>query len=376
MAPSKDHSPQVQFVSKPMVPPFRDGSKCLVRDLCRHLGDFEPHVMGTGESTRDLGARTVSHSVYGGSGKFSPGLRQNIDAASFLLLRSRADLWHFVFAPNPKSSQVGHLLKKLRRIPTVQTIASPPRDFESPGKLLFGDIVVAQSEWTRRMFLASLEAAGVDRRIEVIFPPAPEVELPPLERQRAERARLGISDDAPLFLYPGDLEVSDGAAHVVDWAREIVARVPNARIVVAYRDKTPRVEEFATALREHENAQLVTFERNAADIHALVASSAAVLFPVDDLYGKVDLPIVLLEALRFGTAVIALDEGPLSSLRGALLLPMEASDWLASIERVAHDSEFRAELTARGKRALEQHFEPEMIARSYGVLYDELLARK
>ncbi len=38
--------------------------------------------------------------------------------------------------------------------------------------------------------------------------------------------------------------------------------------------------------------------------------------PVDDLHGKVDLPIVLLEALTLGTPALVLDEGPLSGTHG------------------------------------------------------------
>lgn len=375
MPPSMDRLPRVQMVSKPMVPPFRDGSKCLVRDLCLYLERVEPHVMGTGEPAVELGERTVSHSVYGSSGGFSPGLRQNLSAAFFLLTHTRADLWHFVFAPNPRSSQVGGVLKKLRNVPTIQTIASPPRNFENPGQLLFGDICIAQSEWTRTEFAASLNAAGVERRLEVVFPPAPDVLRPSEERCQKERARLGVKENEPLFVYPGDLEVSHGAALVVGWAREIAERVPGARVVVAYRDKTSRVEEAAQALRENADPKLVLFERNVPDIHALIATCTAVLFPVDDLYGKVDLPIVLLEAMRFGTPVLALDEGPLQSLWGALRLPLDSRAWFDAIARLVPGDAFRNGIVEDGKRALNEHFAPDLVAKKYEALYLDLLGQ-
>lgn len=373
MSPPVNRVPRLQMVSKPMVPPFRDGSKCLVRDLCLHLERVEPHVMGTGEPAAELGPRTVSHPVYGTSGGFSPGLRQNLSAAFFLLTSSRADLWHFVFAPNPRSSQVGGVLKKLRKVPTIQTIASPPRNFQNPGQLLFGDICVAQSEWTKEEFASSLKSAGVERRLEVIFPPAPDVERPSEERCQKERARLGVKADAPLFVYPGDLEVSDGAALVVGWAREIAERVKGARVVVAYRDKTSRVEEAALALREKADPELVLFERNVPDIHALIATCTAVLFPVNDLYGKVDLPIVLLEAMRFGTPVLALDEGPLKSLWGALRLPNDDRAWLEAIGQLTSDQELRSGIVAEGSRALGAHFAAHRVAKKYEALYADLL---
>ena len=38
---------------------------------------------------------------------------------------------------------MGAWLKRIRGVPVVQTIASPPRDFDKPQTLLFGDVVVA-----------------------------------------------------------------------------------------------------------------------------------------------------------------------------------------------------------------------------------------
>ena len=39
--------PRVLFVSKPIAPPFHDGTKCLVRDVASELRDFSPVVMTT-----------------------------------------------------------------------------------------------------------------------------------------------------------------------------------------------------------------------------------------------------------------------------------------------------------------------------------------
>ncbi len=357
-----------------MVAPFHDGSKCLVRDLCLHLSAFEPHVMTTGVEVPELCGKAKLHAVYSESGGFSPLLRQNMQAAAFMLLRSRADLWHFMFAPNPRSSGVARALKKLRRIPTLQTIASPPRSFAAPQKLLFGDICVAQSDWTKAQFEASFAASNwPPPRIEVIYPPAPEVPVPSSERMRAARRHLGISEDAPLLLYPGDLEVSRGAERSVRLAKAARERIPGAYTVIAYRDKTPRAHERARALKQGTDPDLVRFACNVPDIHALVATSRAVLFPVEDLYGKVDLPIILLEAMRFSTPVLALSAGPLQSLKGALLLGEEDEAWLSAMAEVCVDGDARRAVVTRGLDAVADVYAPENVARKYEQLYASLL---
>jgi len=161
---------RVLFVSKPIVPPFHDGTKCLVRDVALHLERAEAMVMSAPGApalesavdaelypSRDGRVPVQMAPVYPGAGRFAPALRDNVRAAAFLLARSRADVWHYVFAPNPKSSVVGCAIGRLRRVPVLQTVASAPRRFEGLSRLLFGQIVVAQSEWTRARVVDAYE---------------------------------------------------------------------------------------------------------------------------------------------------------------------------------------------------------------------------
>jgi phosphatidylinositol alpha-1,6-mannosyltransferase len=182
-----------------------------------------------------------------------------------------------------------------------------------------------------------------------------------------------VAEGAPLFLYPGDLEVSRGAERTVQFSRALAERLPGLRIVIAYRDKTPRAAQRAKELEALVDRSVVRFECNVPDIHALVKASTAVLFPVDDLYGKVDLPIVLLEAFRLGTPVLALDQGPLSSLEGALLLGEGDDEWISAAVASARDTDFRAELVEKALGAIESHYRPSRVSEAYEALYRELL---
>lgn len=329
--------------------------------------------MGTRAGTPELVGAAEVEPVYSTGGAFAPGLTQNLRAAAWLLARSRVDLWHFVFAPNRRSSQVGSLLKKLRRVPVVQTIASPPRSFAEPETLLFGDKVVAQSEWTRSEFLRAWPSYVPAPDIRVIPPPAPRLEAIPDAALVQVRARLNVTEGAPLFVYPGDLEVSRGAERFAELAELSRESWPEARFVFAYRDKSSEADRHAAALKERLGTSTVRFERNVPDIHALVRAATAVVFPVDDLYGKVDLPIVLLEALTLGTPVLALDEGPLAALEGARRAPYDAPVWLAELRAWAENPELRERQAETGRQAVREVFAPERVAGAYEDLYFELL---
>lgn len=366
---------RVLFVSKPIAPPFHDGTKCLVRDVALHLTRHHAVVMTAKGAPPLPGSSSVAPElvpVYSDPGAFTPQFSENARAALWLLTRARADVLHFVFAPNPLTSTVGKVCRAVRRIPVVQTIASPPRTF-APG-VFFGDCVVAQSRWTKDRVVGAFESAGrPPPRVEVVPPPAPEVPAPSLDRVARVRRVLEIEPNARVVVYPGDLETSTGASRVADIVADVTREVPDAVVVFACRHKTPRAAGAEAALRARLHGMPVRFAAE-LDLHALFAASTVLLFPVDDLYGKVDLPISLLEAMRLGLPVIAADEGPLGDLAGATLVPLDDPGALVR-ETVAmcRDGERRRRAAEQGSAAVDARYDAGIVAEAYERLYDQLL---
>ena len=364
---------RVLFVSKAIVPPYHDGTRCLVRELSTHLRRARATVLTTPGAPPPGPGVEVEPVYRGGAGSFAPALRDNARVLLRLLTGSRHDLWHFVFAPNPPSSTAGRLAMTLRRVPTVQTVASVPRTFDGSPRLLFGRRVVCQSADTRDRLVAA--GAPADR-LDVIPPPlSPPVVTP--DEIAAARRHLGLADDVgSLLVYPGDLEFSGGAAAVARAAPELLAGAPDARLVFACRAKTPRAREVAERL-QRELAPLgerVIFAGQVPSLPALLAASRLVLFPVDDLYGKVDLPLSLLEAQSLGVPVVALQKGPLVELEGAIALP--SVDRLAAVclDVLGDDRAWRQHQSA-GRAAVARRHDPVAITEAYEQLYDRLLPR-
>jgi phosphatidylinositol alpha-1,6-mannosyltransferase len=283
------------------------------------------------------------------------------------LLRDREhDVWHFVFAPNRASSIAARAAIVVRRFrPVVQTIASRPKQRDRA--LIFGDVVIALSEWSR----GNLIGMGVpSSRIRVIPPCAPRPDVTD-DRKRAIRAALGVGD-APIVLYPGDYEVSTGAATVAQSVPAIVQAVPEARIVFACRKKTPHAEEAQRALST--DSKYTVHAGDVSDMPALIAASSVIAFPVDDLYGKVDLPLVLLEALSLGIPMVLARGGPLEAIETALFVEPRDADGLAKnvLEALrGGPAEGRA-----GVRLWEERFTPQRMAAAHDDLYEEALRAK
>jgi len=368
----------VLFVSKPIAPPFHDGSKCLVRDVAQNLTRVAPIVLatpGAPELTAAAGALPVrSVAAYGAPGGFTPAFSANLRAAAWVLLASRASCWHFVFAPNARTSGAGKLLRRIRRVPVVQTIASPPRSFADPEALFFGDVLVAQSAWTRSAIVSSYEGAGLRvPRIAVIPPPVPDLAPPSAADVAAVRRDLGLAPEQRYLLYPGDLETSSGANATAELAERVPAVLPDVVTVFAYRRKSVRAAGIATSLAARLPAQHTRFVENAPNILALLAGAAAVVFPVDDLWGKVDLPIVLLEAMALGVPVLVLDQGPLCDLGGVVkVASLDAASWLTEVRSLLADPERCTSIAARQRAALAERHRAAVVARAYEELYLEL----
>ncbi|HET9954733.1 MAG TPA: glycosyltransferase family 4 protein [Polyangiaceae bacterium] len=361
-----------------MAPPFHDGAKCLVRDVATHLRAVEPCVLSTRTAppmwSRIDGSRVASVPVYSDAGAYTPLLAQNFRAALWVLLASRADVWHFVFAPNPRTSTVGRVLSRARRVPVVQTIASGPRHFEDVQSLLFGDVVVAQSEWMRQRVRDSAAAARAPLPdVRVILPPVSMAITRSEEQREKARAELGLNGDAPWFVYPGDLETSSGAEVSAQIAERIGAALPGAVIVFAFRRKTARALEIANALRSRLPSGCARFVDSTPDVLSLITASHGVIFPVDDLYGKVDLPIVLLEAMVLGVPVVTLAAGPLVELRGATQVQgLDPERWIAALQSLVSECDRAARCVREQREFVRNSASAEHVAAQYESVYREL----
>jgi hypothetical protein len=369
--------PRVLFVSKPIAPPFHDGTKCLVRDVARELTQVSPVVLTTREGRGLLPANVEGRIAYANSGGFAPALVDNARAALSLLTGPRDDLWHFVFAPNARTGAVAHGLRAVRRVPVVQTVASPPRHFTNVRRLVFGDELVVQSSATAASLSAGARAEGlVLPPVSVIPPPVAALNEPTAEARAQARAELQLEPHDRVILYPGDLEVSSGAEVTRGLVKPLGDRFPDAVVVFAYRNKTATAADHAARLKQSLSGQRVRVTDRVSNMHALLAESAIVIFPVDDLWGKVDQPIVLLEALALGIPCAVLDRGPLRDVHGATKIPaIDTRSWLEAITALMAFGPAREQAIADGRAAASHVYASGVVARAYEAIYLRVLER-
>jgi glycosyltransferase involved in cell wall biosynthesis len=368
---------EVLFVSKPVVPPWNDSSKNLVRDIAGNLRRCSAVVMGReGQESPVQGAR--AEGVYGPRtpSSFSPSLRANVAVLRHLLWRSNADIWHFFFAPNLKSSAAARFATSTRRVPSVHTVCSMPREGASLKRLVFADATVTLSRFAYDRF----SSAGVHETALRLIPPS----VPPLAEPSASdrltlRRKHQLPAGASLWVYPGDLEQGGGA--------EITLRAlasssqPDALLLMACRSKTRGAATERARLAERAKRwgveRRVRWIGETRDILEFLALGDFVVLPNQTPFAKMDYPLVVLEAMCLARPVVVGAGTPAAELAeagGAMAVETEADAVAELIDRLHANTEATQALGRRARALALGRFSPRAGAAAYERLYEEIHA--
>jgi phosphatidylinositol alpha-1,6-mannosyltransferase len=340
---------EVLFVSKPVVPPWNDSSKNLVRDIAGHLQRHSPALMN----------------------------RSRIGIFRHLLLGPSSDLWHFFFAPNPKSSAAGRFARAIRKVPSVHTVCSLPAEGTPVKKLLFADVNVALSRGARDRFRQEGMSESAVRLIPPCVPPLAE----PTNLERADlRRKHALPETAPVWIYPGDLEFGGGGAEIAlqgfaAWNR------PDAVLLMACRRKTPKADEELSRLvfqaKRWGIEPQVRWLGETPHIHELLALSDFVAMVNPTPYAKMDYPLVVLESMCLARPVLVARSTPSAELAddgGAVAVEASGEALAAAVERLSSDRSWCAEVGHKARALATSKFSPQEVTSAYELLYEEILA--
>jgi glycosyltransferase involved in cell wall biosynthesis len=367
---------EVLFISKAVTPPWNDSSKNLVRDLSASLTRHRPHVMGTrGSHAPWKPPGGVVEPVYLPAGRpFAPALTDGLRVLARLVAGRSCDLWHFFFAPNPRTSTAGRAAARLRRVPTVHTVCSTPAPGAPLGRLLFADVNVVLSHHTEHLLLD----AGVPAERLCRIPPIQlPMEVPDEASRRATRAHFGLPADAPLVVYPGDLEFGGGAEVVVRALANPSLR--HAHLAMACRSKTAAAREAEVALRARAAslgvAQRIAWVGETPRIHTLLGAADVVALPSASTYAKMDYPLVLLEAMCMERPVVVAQGTAAEELAAdgaAERVAPDADAVAVTVGRLLDDPRAARAVGAAARRAVLSRFSPAEVAAGYERVYDRL----
>ncbi len=368
---------QIFVVSPAVTPPWRNGSVVLARDLITGADRYRYRTLGSrGQTGLPHCAALVEQFYVQGQGS----LQRNLRLMGRLLRPDGCRIQHFFFAPHKRASNMAGLALKLNRKKSVHTLPSLPSPDADIKRLMFADRVVVVSEASA----IYLRSAGIDN-VRVVRPGvATPKNCPPVQQMKERITRDGIATltKGPSFLYAGDLEFSDGAEIFARAAALTLKELPNARFIFACRPKTQasqdalkhvkRVLRFA-GIESH-----CDFLGVVDDMPSLLRAVDAVVMPINSLYAKVDMPLVLLEAMALETPVILSDLGPLTELAGlgsgAMVVKQSNPDSCArAMIDLATDQPKLERMGRAAQSTIALNFRPDDMVQRYEAIYDELI---
>lgn len=208
--------------------------------------------------------------------------------------------------------------------------------------------------------------------VEVI--PNTIVEGAPDETPAATRQRLGLPEHGPVLVTGARLETRKGHVHLV----EAVRRLPAERregLSVVFAGQGPErasIERAIAGAGLGDTVRLVGNQRNMWDLYAL---ADVVVLPS---IGHEDFPIVILEAMGAGRAVVAsrvagVPEQVVDGVTGLVVSPADPPALAGALESLLRDADRRRAMGDAGRLRYLDNYTPATVVGRYRALHDRLI---
>ena len=218
---------------------------------------------------------------------------------------------------------------------------------------LFLDRIVTLSEAMRREI--AKQGAVDPSRIEIIPQGirTQRFEVPPGTRE-AVRRELGVAADAPVALAVGRLHLQKRFDHLLDTWQDVARKLPAARLFIAGGGRLGgEIDERRRSLKLEDSVTMLGFR---ADVPRLYAAADCLVMSSDDE----GVPVVAIEAMAAGRAVVATDVGSISAAIDdgvtGLLVPRQDR---AALVAVLGDPAVCREMGRRGREKVLERFQLE-----------------
>ncbi len=369
---------QVLLVTRPIVPPWDEASKNFAYFLGRSIADHSLTLLtASAERLEKIPESTKQEPIYA-SALFNG--KAKFDLFRYLRRsRSRFDVTHYLFTPTKLNTQLIKLFAFPKRGKTIQTVATLRSDLYAEAdlkSLLFADRITVYTDATKE----KLEAMGITN-VERIYPGIDLEKYQPRPKSQAVLDQYHISSDDFFVVYPGEYTRLGATDYLVDTLIKHFSD-PNAERFVFHfacrikneADRAKR-EEIRERFRKAGCLDQIRFDEGhaTADMAALYNTADVIAFPVGDLKGKFDVPLIIIEGYASGKPVILSD---LEAFRefsndqiSATIPRLDQSALIDKILYLKHNPEHSAALGAAARRYAEAEFDLRETARRYSELY-------
>lgn len=414
---------KILLATRPLTPPWDEASKNFAYFLAKSITslEFEIHTLTTQKPLEGLSANSIQHPIYTQTDFSHAGypLSQKLQLAKYLFTKSQAyDIVHYLFTPTTLTSTlITHLT--YRRPKSIQTIATLREDLYTPDqwkKMFFADKLVVYSDYSKK----KLEDAGFTG-VQRIYPGIDLTLYSPKQKSEDALKYFNLTHDDFIVMYPGEyvrlgatdmlvdmlvkylkndagsiqqqnsnseqhLEISAsssaGNTHPYPRSQSETPPVAKKNIIFIFgcRIKNEadqkKKDEVVAKLTQAGIIDNIRFTDTWKDMPALYNLSDVVVFPVENMRGKFDIPLAIIEPYACSKPVILSDLEifqEFSKPEFSVTIPRNDGDalWRAIIDLRSDEAKKKA-LSINARAFVEQYFDLQNTARKYESLYEDL----
>ena len=370
---------KILLVTRPIAPPWDEGSKNFAYYLAKNLAGFEINLMTKG-ILPDLPDNTRQHPIYTTSEIYQFNFSQKLRALLFQFrIKGKFDINHYFFTPTKLNSFLIKYFLKSKKTKTVQTVASLRDDLWSPDdikKLMFANLIITYSDYAKNK-LNSLGFKNVRR----VYPGIDLEKYHYQEKNLKLMQEKNISPEDFVINFTGEYVRLGAIDLVVDSFIEISKIIPTAKLSLAARIKNEKdaqkKEAVVEKIKKNNLLKKVSFFDDGKcympEVYNLCDIS---LFPVQNMHGKFDIPLAVVETMACEKPVIFSDLEILKELGkndNSVIIEKDNQKQLTdAIFDLYQDKEKRERLGKNARKYAQENFDIQKIAGVYEEIYKNL----
>lgn len=370
-------SKKVLLATRPLVPPWDEASKNFAYFLGKEVTGHSLTLLTTSQILTDLPTSVHQEPIFE-SGHFNFQAKRSL--FSYLRQsRKKFDITHYLFTPTKQNTRLITWFAKPQG-KTLQTVATLRDDLYSPRELkslLFGDHIIVYTDRSKEK-LASLGFANVTR----IYPGIDLERFSPKPKNQSLLTDLGLKPEHFVVIYPGEYVRLGATDMLTKTFLTYFKEHPetNLRFVFACRVKNEADEkkkwEIHHTFAEEKLLDYVAFSDTITDMAGLYNTADVVVFPVGNLNGKFDVPLIIIEAYACGKPVILSDLPQFSEFANndiCVTIPKDSGEKLInSLAYLRENGGERTRLGDNARRFVKDHFDLKNTAKQYEEIYTSL----
>ncbi|PIR73486.1 MAG: hypothetical protein COU40_01980 [Candidatus Moranbacteria bacterium CG10_big_fil_rev_8_21_14_0_10_35_21] len=372
-----ENNKRILLVTRPITPPWDEASKNFAFYLSKNLASFNFNLLTNGPIP-ELPENVTQIPIYS-SNHFS--LLQKTKLFLHLILnRKKYPLMHYIFTPTKLNTFLAKYFIQNEKTKSIQTIATLREDIYSENeikKMMFGNLIVTYSEHSK----LRLNRMGF-QNVEKIFPGIDLEYYSPAPKKTYLLNRWGVKPDEFVITYPGEYVRLKGIDVILEMMMKFskILQEKKIKIIFACRIKhkadKKKKQEVINKLDQAGILEMAVFTDTIFEMNDLYNSSDVIIFPVNDMRGKFDIPLSAIEPMACQKPVVVSDLSIFSEFanpdNSVIIKRDDPKQLMDAILGLYHSKEGREKLGEKARKFTEDNFDINKIAQKYQEIYEQI----